>query len=78
MSQTSEILSALKQGEVLTPLDILQRFGSFRASARIMEIRQMGYDVQNLEKSGTHAKYKLIQKQILPQARSNVGEQRLV
>ena len=46
MSQTQDILRALKQGERLTPLDALKRFGCFRLTSRIWDIKQMGYDVR--------------------------------
>ena len=43
-SQTSQILSALKNGETLTPLDALNRFGCFRIGARVWELRHGKYD----------------------------------
>lgn len=46
MTQTQRILSALKRGAKLTPLDILRRFDCLRASARIADIRAMGYKVR--------------------------------
>lgn len=46
MTQTKRILAALKRGAKLTPLDILRRFDCLRASARIADIRRMGYKVR--------------------------------
>jgi len=46
VSQNKAILKALKGGEKLTALDIFKRFNSIRASARIFDIRDMGYDVR--------------------------------
>jgi hypothetical protein len=54
VSQNKAILKALKNGERLTPLDIFKRFNSLRASARIFDIRDMGYDVgTDMVKRGT-------------------------
>lgn len=47
MSQDAHILHALLQGERLTPLDALLRFGCFRLGARIFDLRQRGYDIQS-------------------------------
>ena len=46
MSQTTEILKALKRGKKLTPLEALDKFGTFRLGARILELRQAGYDIK--------------------------------
>lgn len=46
-SQTEQILEALKNGETLTPLDALNRWGCFRIGARVWELRHGQYD-------GTH------------------------
>ena len=43
-SQTSQILEALKNGDTLTPLDALNRFGCFRIGARVWELRHGKYD----------------------------------
>ena len=58
-SQKQQILSALKAGDALTPLDALNRFGCFRIGARIWELRREGYNIKDI---GTerYAKYKLI------------------
>ena len=45
MSQTSEILSILKSGRTLTPLQALNECGTLRLAARIKDIRNMGYEV---------------------------------
>lgn len=62
MSQTHEILEALKAGDKITPLDALQRFGCFRLAARIGEIQEAGYAVKSkMVKSGENrfAEYSL-------------------
>ena len=45
MSQTQQILTALQAGERITPLDALDKWGCFRLSARIADIKEMGYEV---------------------------------
>jgi len=44
-SQNEEILSWLKQGHSIDPLLALERFGVFRLSGRILELRQAGYPI---------------------------------
>lgn len=46
MSQRSEILKALKNGETLTFLDCVNRFGCIKARARISELRQEGWPIE--------------------------------
>jgi hypothetical protein len=58
-SQKDQILEALLAGEILTPLDALNRFGCFRIGARIEELKSAGYDIENLEKPGSFARYKI-------------------
>lgn len=45
MSQSQQILDYLKQGNKLTPMQALHKFGCFRLSARIYEIRRAGYRI---------------------------------
>ena len=45
MSQTSQILKLLKAGRTITPIIALNLFGCMRLAARILEIREMGYNV---------------------------------
>jgi len=46
MSQKSDILAALKKGDKLTRLAILNRFGCIEGGARITELRQDGYSIE--------------------------------
>ena len=46
MSQKADILAALKRGESLTRLDILDRFGCIEGAARITELRQDGWPIE--------------------------------
>ncbi len=45
-SQNKAILKALRRGARLTPIDMLRRFGSLRASARAYDLKQQGHPVQ--------------------------------
>ena len=45
MSQTQAVLNHLKTGEAITPLDALHLFGIFRLSARIKNLREVGYRI---------------------------------
>ena len=45
MSQMLRILNALDQGEKLTPIDALNRFGCFRLGARIYDLRRLGHNI---------------------------------
>ena len=45
-SQNAGILQALKDGARITPMGALRRFWCIRLSARIADIRKMGYKVK--------------------------------
>ena len=45
-SQCKRIATYLKGGGILTPMDALNMFGCFRLSARIADLRKMGYKVK--------------------------------
>lgn len=45
-SQCKRIATYLKKGGRLTPIDALNLFGCFRLSARIADLRKMGYKVK--------------------------------
>ena len=52
-TQKKQILEYLKEGNKLTPILALKRFGCFRLSARIYELRREGYPIKsNLVKKG--------------------------
>ncbi len=64
-SQNKKILQYLKEGKPLTPIDALQKFGCFRLSGRIFDLRKDGYEIitTNITKGGkTFAEYSLIEK----------------
>lgn len=45
--QTARILSFLKTGRSLTPLQALGRFGCLRLAPRVYELRKAGYSVES-------------------------------
>jgi hypothetical protein len=45
MVQNDMILVALKNGEKITPLSALEKFGCLRLSARIWDLRHEGYPI---------------------------------
>ncbi len=47
MSQSDQILTALKRGVRLTPLDALTEFNCMRLASRISALRQKGEPVQD-------------------------------
>jgi len=64
MSQNNQILEYLKSGKKLTPLTALKKFGCFRLSARILDLRQEGHAIitENVTRKGkTFAEYSLLQ-----------------
>jgi hypothetical protein len=42
MSQSKQILEALKHGDRLTPIDALNRFGCMRLASRISDLKREG------------------------------------
>ena len=52
MTQAEHILQALKDGDRLTPLDALNRFGVFRLAARVSELRRDGHDIVTTTRKG--------------------------
>lgn len=45
-SQNEEILSWLTLGKSLTPLLALEKFGTFRLSGRIFDLRKQGHKIE--------------------------------
>ena len=45
-AQNDLILKALKKGSRITPIDALKRFGCFRLSARIADLRKSGHNIK--------------------------------
>lgn len=45
-SQNTQILTALINGRKITPIDALDWFGCFRLSARISELKSVGWKIE--------------------------------
>ena len=61
-SQTARILAYLKTGATLTPIEALDRFGCFRLSGRIYDLKKLGHQIETtlVENDGRRfARYRL-------------------
>ena len=61
-SQNKKILQHLKEGKAITSLDALKKYGCFRLSSRIFDLRNDGHAITttNITKGGkTFAEYSL-------------------
>ena len=61
-SQNQLILAHLKAGNKITPLDALSKFGCFRLSGRVYDLRKQGHDIKMrmVQRSGKNfAEYSL-------------------
>lgn len=47
LSQNAQILAHLRSGEAITPYVALERWGCFRLSARILELRRAGHNIRS-------------------------------
>lgn len=45
MTQEAQILSYLKTGRTLTPIEALDRFGCFRLAARVYRLKDAGWPI---------------------------------
>lgn len=63
-TQTDMILEYLKQGNSITPLEALHKFGCLRLGARIYDLKHLGHDIETQlseVEGGKHiAEYRLI------------------
>ena len=62
LTQNQQILDYLKSGKTITPLTALKKFGCFRLSARIYNLKQEGHNIttENVTRKGkTFAEYSL-------------------
>lgn len=60
---TKRLKKHILAGKAITPLQALEKFGIFRLSARILDLRQEGYDIATeiVTKNGKRfAKYQLV------------------
>lgn len=63
-SQCEDILRHLQSGRSLSPLEALERYGSFRLGARIHELKKRGHRIETImaERNGKrYAEYRLEQ-----------------
>ena len=66
-SQNACIAIWLKQGNTITPIEALHKFGCFRLGARIADLRKAGYliDTKIVKHNGKRfAQYKLIREKV--------------
>lgn len=64
-SQNQRILTYFQQGNRITPLSALQKFGCFRLAARCYDLKQLGYKITKeiIKFNNKHiAEYRLEQK----------------
>lgn len=62
-TQNKDILAYLQKGKSINPMKALKKFGCFRLSARIFELREMGYNIEMkrvTKHDKCYAEYKLI------------------
>ena len=64
LTQNQQILDYLKSGKKITPLTALKKFGCFRLSARIFNLKEEGHAIitNNVTRKGkTFADYSLME-----------------
>ena len=62
-SQTQLILTHLKSGKTLTAMQALSKFDCMRLASRILDIREMGYEIfsEMIKRNGKrYARYSLV------------------
>ncbi len=62
MSQKQDILEYLKDGNEITPMEALKKFGCFRLGARIWDLKTEGWEIEaeTTEENGKRfSRYKL-------------------
>ena len=58
MNQTQKILTHLRTGQRISPIQALEWYGVMRLAARIIELRRMGHNiVTEMRVTGTGARY---------------------
>jgi hypothetical protein len=63
MSQTDQILKHMKRGRPINPIQALRDYGCFRLSARILDLKQQGHNIEtNIITRGEkrYASYRLV------------------
>lgn len=54
-SQCKLILEYLRDHVGITPKDAIENFGCYRLSARIADLRQMGYKIETIQRTVKHS-----------------------
>lgn len=59
MSQSQQLLHALKRGDVISPMEALKRWGIFRLAARVCDLRDAGVPVKSQWQSRGGKRWKI-------------------
>ena len=66
MTQTQAIAAHLESGQSITPMQALRKFGCARLAARILDLRQAGYEIETkLVKRKSHGVTKTFARYVL-------------
>jgi hypothetical protein len=57
MNQEKQILDYLRQGNAVTPLLALEKFGCMRLAARVYRLREQGYDIETRHRRSNNKVY---------------------
>ena len=57
MNQQQQILNYLREGNAVTPLLALERFGCMRLAARVSDLRQRGHKIETRMKKANDKVY---------------------
>jgi hypothetical protein len=57
MNQEKQILDYLRQGNAVTPLVALEKFGCMRLAARVYRLREQGYEIETRHKKANNKVY---------------------
>lgn len=57
MNQEKQILDYLRQGNAVTPLVALEKFGCMRLAARVYRLREQGFKIETRNKRSNNKVY---------------------
>ena len=57
MNQEQQILNYLREGNAVTPLLALERFGCMRLASRVHRLREQGHKIENRHKRSNNKVY---------------------
>jgi hypothetical protein len=57
MNQEQQILDYLRQGNAVTPLVALEKFGCMRLAARVYRLREQGFNIETRHKRSNNKVY---------------------